>query len=435
MRRSTSLFSDWINYRQYLTKFTIQILNILYLLSGISFCTISSIFLTNYSLYLTDFSVILLALALLSGILLITISFLGWCGSGQENSCMVLTYAILLIIVFIIQLISVIVIHIKKGVIDKKLLNSLYSAMRIYEVGNKNSQMPLDMLQNNLQCCGIVSYQDWISSSTAIENPSTITKHSPWDKYVNLYKMGSEIGLLNDINNDSNDYYGNENSQTDHLYLPDSCCKQEYQDQFCGMNTNIELINADGCSSKLKTAVDQNVKIMSSLAIIGSILDLLGVLFSWQLLNKLRNKSTNYSTMQNNNITSLENLANKHRKIDRKVQLKIDKTRRQILTNKHNQNFNTEMAISQINRDICTSAKHNRISQARPSIPMEESAAAVASSSSTKRTEQRASYQKKSHGKIHNSGHRKLSNKTSSSKSSKRRDRSIASKKIRQNKD
>lgn len=428
MRRSTSLFSDWINYRQFLTKFTIQILNILYLLSGISFCTISSIFLANYSLYLTDFSVILLALALLSGILLITISFLGWCGSGQENSCMVLTYAILLVIVLIIQLISVIVIHIKKGVINKKLLNSLYSAMRIYEVGNKNSQMPLDMLQNNLQCCGIVSYQDWISSSTAIENPSTITKHSPWDKYVNLYKMGSEIGLLNDVN--ENNYNGNENSQTDHLYLPDSCCKEEYQDQFCGMNTNIELINADGCSTKLKTAVDQNVKIISSLAIIGSILDLLGVIFSWQLLNKLRNKSTNYSTMQNN-ITSLENLANKHRKIDRKVQLKIDKTRRQILTNKHNQNFNTEMAISQINRDICTSAKNNRISQARPSIPMEESA-----SSSANRKEQRASYQKKSHGKIHSSGHRKLSNKTSSSsKSSKRRDRSIASKKIRQDKD
>jgi len=97
------------------------------------------------------------------------ISFFGCCGAIKENKCMLITYFVILIAIFIAGIVGAVLTF--QGKLDEKIKDPLKKSMEYYK---EDSTDPQDEAFNNiwnevqkeLKCCGIDNAKDWM-----IENP------------------------------------------------------------------------------------------------------------------------------------------------------------------------------------------------------------------------------------------------------------------------
>ncbi|XP_050300331.1 23 kDa integral membrane protein-like [Anthonomus grandis grandis] len=106
-------------------------------------------------------------LAIIVGVIIFVISFLGCCGTLKSNTCMLQSYAGILILIFVVQVAigSYGLVKIKntddlRNQVDKS-INKLFD----HYSGNSG---PVNFIQSKLKCCGTFSPAYWTSKGQSI---------------------------------------------------------------------------------------------------------------------------------------------------------------------------------------------------------------------------------------------------------------------------
>nr|XP_032513923.1 CD63 antigen-like isoform X1 [Danaus plexippus plexippus] len=170
------------------------------------------------------------------GAVMFVIAFFGCCGAIRESHCMVVTYAIFLLVIIIVQVILAVLLFtngdsIKEGLV--KTMNTLYNK----GTTDAASRTVFNNLEQQLQCCG---------------------KNGP-----------SDYGLLE---------------------LPKSCCSNVGTlGKVLGNSCTLVDANTEGCSSRVADLFEKWSKPIAGVSIGIACVEVLGALFSLCLANSIRN--------------------------------------------------------------------------------------------------------------------------------------------------
>ncbi|CAH2074536.1 unnamed protein product, partial [Iphiclides podalirius] len=101
------------------------------------------------------------------GVIVFVVAFFGCCGAVKENQCMIVTFSVFLLIIFIAELAVGIAGYVKHQDLETSIVRHLNSTIKDYPT-NKDVQATFDILQTDLQCCGIYGPGDWKNNSLPI---------------------------------------------------------------------------------------------------------------------------------------------------------------------------------------------------------------------------------------------------------------------------
>jgi len=183
-------------------KYLMFIFNFLFWLSGLALIIVGSIIKSKYGDYLsygdegsqfTSVSVFIIIV----GVIVFVIGFLGCCGAVKENYCMVTTFAILLGIVFILEIVAGALGFAYRKKVEAQVDQSLKDAVGKYD--NKDqpgAQKLLDWAQHKFECCGVVGAGDYKNSSSACQSGGVASCHSGKSCNGTLYTKGCKDGFV-----------------------------------------------------------------------------------------------------------------------------------------------------------------------------------------------------------------------------------------------
>lgn len=99
------------------------------------------------------------------GSFIFVIAFFGCCGAYKENYCMTLTFSILLILIFILELAAGISGYVLRNDTYNLLTSTMQSSMKQYG-GTTNQEITIiwDEIQVDFDCCGVSKSDDWIAA-------------------------------------------------------------------------------------------------------------------------------------------------------------------------------------------------------------------------------------------------------------------------------
>ncbi|XP_021204859.2 tetraspanin-9-like isoform X2 [Bombyx mandarina] len=168
------------------------------------------------------------------GVAIMILSLLGCCGAAKEVKCMLLTYYILVFIIFVVMLVGGILQFVFREKVLTTLDRELYASVPYYGVKHEYTKS-WDDTQTYLQCCGVKSPNDW---------------------------------------------HGN---------LPESCCREAYPGKRidCKSNQNPTTIYVDGCLDKVIEFLREDAVYVGTAAIIVAIIMLLALILSCGLFVKI----------------------------------------------------------------------------------------------------------------------------------------------------
>ncbi|XP_026329546.1 CD63 antigen-like [Hyposmocoma kahamanoa] len=122
------------------------------------------------------------------GIIVFIVAFFGCCGAVKENHCMIVTFSVLLLIIFVAELAVGIAGYVKRGDLEASIERHLNESMPKYGTDTDITRT-FDILQTDLKCCGINGPEDWekmgmkVASSCCAEimadTPVTCSSTSP----------------------------------------------------------------------------------------------------------------------------------------------------------------------------------------------------------------------------------------------------------------
>lgn len=177
------------------------------------------------------------------GVLITIIAFLGCCGAWKLNKCMLICFIILLIIIFCCEIAAAVVGYMHRNEFKKNLPEDMKDVFDKYgESGQKGTTDGIDLLQENLKCCGITGPKDW--------------QRTNWGK-----------------------------NQRD---VPDSCCITKTKD--CGkgtitiVGTVLNTVYKKGCEKELETLVGKYLPVIAGIAVGIIVIQFLGMIFACALL-------------------------------------------------------------------------------------------------------------------------------------------------------
>ncbi|KAJ8975796.1 hypothetical protein NQ317_005178 [Molorchus minor] len=181
-----------------IAKYILFLLNLLVLICAIALIAMAVIYRNNNSgLDLMSISSYTIAV----GVLIALIAFFGCCGAVKESSCLLTTYAGIMLALFIIQAVLGILafVAVKNG--DNQLteqvsthLSSIYNR----SLTNSEDRDIVNALQRSLECCGVVD-----STESAVQNGTGILISSCCEKDVTTcqssvsYTQGCQLALTN----------------------------------------------------------------------------------------------------------------------------------------------------------------------------------------------------------------------------------------------
>ncbi|CAK1544697.1 unnamed protein product [Leptosia nina] len=168
------------------------------------------------------------------GAAIMMLSFLGCCGAAKEVKCMLLTYYILVFIIFVAMLVGGILLFVFREKVLTTLDREMHASIPNYGVKHEYTRA-WDDTQTYLQCCGVKSHNDW---------------------------------------------NGN---------VPDSCCKEVYPGKRldCKYSPNPTTMYMDGCLNKTIDLLREDAVYVGAVAIIVALIMVLALIFSCGLFVKI----------------------------------------------------------------------------------------------------------------------------------------------------
>jgi len=213
-------------------KFLLFAFNFVFWLSGLALLVIGAILKVKYGVYLTftddqfaNAPVFLIAV----GAIVFIVGFLGCCGAMRESYCMVMTFAVLLGIIFVLEIAAGALGFVYRGKVEEQGNKALERAVNKYEKGTWSEEGAEDFMnwvQPTFKCCG---------------------KDGPGDY--------SPFGV----------------------FAPGSCCGKG-KDETC-LITDLNTYKV-GCSEKLESFFKKHLLTIGGAAIGIAFIQLLGILFA-----------------------------------------------------------------------------------------------------------------------------------------------------------
>jgi len=234
-------------------KFLLFGFNLIFAITGLALIVTGAVIQGMYSQYLDFLGNTFLntpILLIIVGVVIFLITFFGCCGAVKDNHCMIMTFAILLGLIFVIELgagISAYVLRAKLHVIIET--NMEKGLMNYNKAGAEGVTQTWDIAQHELKCCGAQDFTDWRNSTMM---------------------------------------------QTDNS-VPDSCCIQDTEN--CGLGLAdpdkplddvVKVIYTQGCLDKFQEMVTKNVATVGALGVVIALIQIIGVVFACCLAKNIR---------------------------------------------------------------------------------------------------------------------------------------------------
>lgn len=230
-------------------KYLLCAVNSLFVLTGIMIISVGT---TIYAVY-EDFSHFLdpsyfspATLLIVVGALVFLIAFLGCCGALKESTCMVLVFAVSLILVLVLELAAAIAAYAMQDGIKDLLAGRINATMKEYNT-NSEAAVAIDFMQSRLRCCGYNDYMDWDA-------------------------------IPIDSKND--------------LSVPDSCCAWSTAVDFDYNSTVCAGVYEEGCIARLSIIVHRSALYLGTGAIAIALIQLTGIMFACMLGRAIRRQKT-----------------------------------------------------------------------------------------------------------------------------------------------
>ncbi|XP_042201061.1 tetraspanin-4 [Callorhinchus milii] len=97
-----------------------------------------------------------------SGSVIMVVGFIGCLGAMKENRCLLLTFFIVLLIIFVLELIVGTLFLVYKERINSYAKDDLKKGLKFYDKpDNRGLTKAWDLVQVKFQCCGVTNYTDW----------------------------------------------------------------------------------------------------------------------------------------------------------------------------------------------------------------------------------------------------------------------------------
>lgn len=171
------------------------------------------------------------------GVIIFFISFFGCCGAAKENYCMVTTFAVLLVLIFLIEIAAAIAGYVFRNKVQDVYRDAFKDNMSKYN-SSTSAKQDIDETQKAFKCCGANSSSDW------------------------------------------NNYPPFAGTNT----VPDTCCKEIT----AGCGKNATAINTIGCIQSIDDWVKKNVGIIAGVALGIAFFEILGIVFACCLMKGIR---------------------------------------------------------------------------------------------------------------------------------------------------
>lgn len=171
------------------------------------------------------------------GVIIFFISFFGCCGAVKENYCMVTTFAVLLGLIFLVEIAAAIAGYVYRNQLQTAFTETITDGLKKYNTSTEITK-GIDELQRDFKCCGANNYTDW--------------------KNYDPFKGTDQV--------------------------PDSCCKVPAP----GCGKNITQINQEGCVSKIESLIKTNIGIVAGVALGIAFFEILGIVFACCLMKGIR---------------------------------------------------------------------------------------------------------------------------------------------------
>ncbi|XP_067880769.1 CD63 antigen [Heterodontus francisci] len=219
-------------------KYLLFIFNFLFWISGIALIVVGILVQTklNGTLHITDVAASGAPIVIIIvGVIINFVAFFGCCGAWKENYCMVTTFAVLLILIFLVEIAAAIAGYIFKDQIRSVFEKSFNETMSNYN--QSANAVNINNLQKQFHCCGSKQFSDWFEQFTTQR-------------------------------------------------VPDSCCRKPVPG--CGRNTTIANIYHEGCVNVINDWLKDNIVIVAGVALGIALFQLLGIIFACVLMKGIR---------------------------------------------------------------------------------------------------------------------------------------------------
>ncbi|XP_046679689.1 CD63 antigen-like [Homalodisca vitripennis] len=225
-------------------KYLLFAFNLIFALSGLAIILVGALVLTevgSYSHFLENKVLAPPIVLIIAGSIVFFIAFLGCCGAIKENYYMLIGFAVLLLVIFVIELAVGIAASVAKEEFASAMRSTLKRSMGNY-THSQTEQSAWDSMQRKLRCCGVEGPQGWNE----------------------VFADGS---------------------------VPGSCCVANVQNDpnaLCRNSDDPTQVFQDGCYERLKTKTKDNIVIIMAVGIGIAFIELLGIVLACCLAQAVR---------------------------------------------------------------------------------------------------------------------------------------------------
>lgn len=210
-------------------KYLMFVFNFVFVICGIVLIIIGALVHNeNYTYFLNSRYVTAPNILIAVGCIIFILAFLGCCGAVKENHCMVMTFGILLFLIFIIEIAGGIAAYVNRGELEGFLKESMNSTIQQQQADAKKIW---DEMQIKWECCGVDGPAD--------------------------YPEGK---------------------------VYDSCCGASKENESCTVDTAYKK----GCFDQMLDKVKSGIGRVGGVAIGIAVVELIGVMFSWCLASAIK---------------------------------------------------------------------------------------------------------------------------------------------------
>lgn len=218
--------------------------NLLFFLIGLALIILGAALQTKFSgiSHIIGDSELSLAYVLIGiGAIIFIVAFFGCCGAIKENYCMLNTFAVFILFVFILEIGTAVAGIVLKEAIGGRVAQGLETSMAEYE--KKNSvQSAWNFIQTQFSCCGAKNASEW-------------------------------FGYLHKKN-----------------VVPSSCCKDRPPRVHCGEIENGDWthINTTPCLSSLENSMKENILNLIIAGVVVAVCQAIGIMLGCYLAKNIR---------------------------------------------------------------------------------------------------------------------------------------------------
>ncbi|CAG9760585.1 unnamed protein product [Ceutorhynchus assimilis] len=238
-------------------KYLLFVFNLIFAISGLGIIIAGGLVLSDVSDFTHFTTSDLLGppiVLIVAGSIVFIIAFLGCFGAIRESYKMLLTFAGLMVVIFILELAVGIAAAVYKGDFEGGLKKTLRASMSNYTENNVE-QVAWDKLQKKFKCCGIDKPTDWSLPSSA-----------PWPKSC-CYELSAD----------------------DQSRKPENETPKE--DSYCQTQSYGAYVYSTGCFQKVKDKIEINAKVLIGVGIGIAFIQVVGIFLACWLAYTIRQET------------------------------------------------------------------------------------------------------------------------------------------------